>query len=169
MIVFKDLIPDSEKEGVLRRFLSRVDMTPSGCWIHRSPPSQEGYAQHMVKYKNLRAHRLSWFLHRGEPTAGLVLDHICRNRRCVNPDHLREVTVRENTMFGIGPTAINSAKSVCKRGHPLTKDSVRISKDGSRICRPCECARHKRYKIRRRAAREVALQGAAPSEGGSEE
>lgn len=76
---------------------------------------------------------------------GLELDHLCRVRACVRPSHFEPVTHRENVRRGVGPTALNAAKTSCVRGHPYTSDSMRIEgKARGRRCRICERARKRR-------------------------
>lgn len=68
--------------------------------------------------------------------AGLQLDHLCRNIACANPEHLEPVTQRENVLRGVGPTAINAAKTTCIHGHSLADAYINPS-SGSRMCRAC--------------------------------
>ncbi|WP_074848189.1 HNH endonuclease signature motif containing protein [Gordonia westfalica] len=73
-----------------------------------------------------------------EPIAdGKVIDHLCRNTRCCNPQHLEVVTPVVNTMRGVGRTAVNARKRYCKRGHALAGENVRIDGRGYRHCRSC--------------------------------
>lgn len=68
---------------------------------------------------------------------GMDLDHTCRNRGCVNPEHLEPVTTQVNTLRGIGPTAENARKTHCKHGHPLEGDNLYVDPEGKRKCRAC--------------------------------
>ena len=91
-----------------KRFWDRVEKTES-CWNWISPINQAGYGQIKVNYKAIRAHRFSWELHNGSIPEDKIIDHICHNRRCVNPDHLRVVTHAENMENLSGPRADNTS------------------------------------------------------------
>lgn len=138
-------------------FWSRVEKT-STCWLWRGSISRYGYGQFMSARKSWRAHRYVWELTRGPIPQGLVLDHLCRNRSCVNPDHLEVVTNRENVRRGIGPTAINARKQTCNNGHPLSGENLRIDEDGARLC--IVCARRRSLKSTRKVRGETRICGA---------
>jgi hypothetical protein len=91
----------------------------------------------------------------GPKPEGMVIDHLCRNRACVNPLHMEIVTHRENTLRGEGITAVNARKTVCKRGHPLSGENVRMTSKG-RHCIACnKIIGHQSY-LKRKAARKLA-------------
>jgi hypothetical protein len=75
---------------------------------------------------------------------GLVIDHLCRNRGCINPTHMEPVTNAENVLRGEGPTAVNARKTHCKRGHPFDDVNTYVYAKG-RACRMC-------HQLRQRAA-----------------
>ena len=134
------------------RFLSRIGKpTHFGrwlCWPWIGGIDKQGYGRLSAPrtprsklWTPLLAHRYSYEYFIGPIPFGLVLDHKCRNRCCVNPKHLDPVTNGVNTLRGNGPAAMNARKTHCKRGHSLSGSNVRIAtfKNGkkSRICRKC--------------------------------
>ena len=124
------------------RFWGYVRKTKA-CWVWLGGTGQ-GYGKFAVKQntcKTVRSHRFSYELIKGPIPKHLIIDHLCRNKLCVNPDHLEAVTCRENTMRGIGPAAINSRKTHCKRGHAFDKQNTYINKKNQRICRTCNRVR----------------------------
>ena len=107
-----------------------------------------GYAVlHMRPIQRLRrAHRLYYELEKGPIPKGLTLDHLCRVRCCVNPDHLEPVTLVENVMRGESLFAQQVKRTHCPQGHPYAGDKLRITRKGERKCRTCDRDQHrKRY------------------------
>jgi hypothetical protein len=123
------------------RFWSKVEKQFCGCWLWQMPLTDRGYAQFQAnKKKSMRAHRVAYEMMKGPIPADLELDHLCRVRHCVNPDHLEPVTHRENVMRAKdGFPARQAAKTHCKRGHPLSGDNLLPNKlkKGSRACKTC--------------------------------
>ncbi|OGR27289.1 MAG: hypothetical protein A2139_07850 [Desulfobacca sp. RBG_16_60_12] len=72
----------------------------TGCWLWQGEINRNGYGRVWVNGKRLMAHRVTYEAFHGPIAPGLVLDHLCKNRQCCNPDHLEPVTVRENTIRG---------------------------------------------------------------------
>lgn len=118
------------------RLKPKIDATDD-CWIWRGSTSTVGYGQFHVWGRLVTAHRFVYELYVGPIPEGLVLDHLCRNRQCVNPAHLEPVTHRINILRGEGAGARNAAKEECPRGHPLTPENVRPSPRGFRRCSTC--------------------------------
>lgn len=129
---------------------SRIHFDPdSECWLWTGSKFPTGYGVVQFGPRAHRftqsAHRYVYQLHKGSIPDGLVLDHLCRVRECVNPDHLEPVTNRENILRGIGPSAQLAAKTHCKNGHEFTPSNTYVPPDGSarRVCRTCRRAKAK--------------------------
>lgn len=113
--------------------LVRPDLGP--CWEWTAARNKKGYAIFNYHGGNT-GHRFAYIHFVGEIPSGLVLDHLCRNRGCVNPGHLEPVTNRENIMRGEGSAVINSKKTHCKRGHEFTPANT-VMTHGGRNCLTC--------------------------------
>jgi hypothetical protein len=127
-------------------FWAKVDrLTPGECWEWTAYRNAGGYGMYCIGRAKYRAHRLAYFLVHGEPAAGLDLDHLCRNRACVNPSHLEPVSRQENLRRGIG----HGSETHCPSGHSYA--DAYIERVGSRRCRPCSIERGKANYLLRRA------------------
>lgn len=126
------------------------------CDLWDGSKDRGGYGRQKVNGINLPVHRLAWEAVNGPVPDGRVLDHLCRNRACLNPTHLEPVTGRENTLRGIGPTALNALKTHCKRGHPLSGKNLQKLPGGRRGCASCKRtaanARYAKRKLESRAS-----------------
>jgi HNH endonuclease len=109
--------------------------TPCLTWI--AYKTAAGYGRISWQGKNCLAHRVAYEVLVAPIPEGLTVDHLCRNRACVNVDHLEPVTQGENVRRGTNPFAINAAKTHCKRGHEFTEANTRVSKAGNRNCITC--------------------------------
>lgn len=144
-----------------RRFWSRVDKS-GDCWIWKANDKTSRYGRFETRGQHGRrkvaAHRIAWELLRGLVPDGMELDHLCRNTRCVNPDHLEPVTHRVNVLRGEGICARRLRRTHCPHGHELTPENIRPSRAGGRLCLACyvrrrreECDRLKEQRARARA------------------
>lgn len=132
-----------------QRFWSKVSISENGCWEWTGAKFGTGYGLFTVEKgtKSIRAHRWSYANSIKPLTPGLVLDHLCRNRGCVNPLHLEEVTHRENIKRGIGPSApFLNGQNHCARGHEFTAENTKIY-NGKRQCRICRRVGEKRRRL----------------------
>ncbi len=139
-------------------FWSRVEVkNTKECWNWKGPVASHGYGDMQVndgqRYRHLRAHRVSMHLFGNVIPEGMVVDHQCKNKLCVNPAHLRIVTSKTNSLENsVSVTARNNAKTHCIRGHEFNESNTYklIGKSG-RQCRECKSILDKKYKAQKKA------------------
>lgn len=136
------------------RFWSKVQIQHNGCWEWTAGKNEKGYGCfYSPAHANHKAHRWAYEALVGPIPDHLQIDHLCRNRSCVNPAHLELVTAQENISRGL-VGQYQSKKTHCKQGHPLKPCKEYTKKDGSisihRFCPICQnrCAREWRIKHR---------------------
>jgi len=131
------------------RFLAKVEIT-SSCWNWKGV-KEKGYGRFYINGKRFRAHRISYELFNGPLIKGLCIDHLCRNHSCVNPNHLEQVSLKENILRGSSFSAINNKKTHCPQGHPYSGGNLYIDTNNSRRCLICKCHTSNKYsrKMRR--------------------
>ena len=119
---------------LIERFVMKIKVAESGCWEWQNSITQ-GYGKFWNGKKCIRAHRFSYQLYKGCIPKGLEIDHLCRNMRCVNPDHLEAVTHLENCLRGNGN--YKARLTHCPHGHSYDEKNTYTSPKGERICRTC--------------------------------
>ncbi len=129
----------SDEQIVLKRILDRTKKGQGdGCWIWQGVPAGKGYGQIIYKGVRMQVHRAVYEVLVGPIPDGLQIDHRCRTRLCVRPDHLEVVTCRENVRRGNGPAAINARRTHCKRGHEYVQVPYGGRQGrGRRVCNIC--------------------------------
>jgi hypothetical protein len=135
-------------DTLVERFWAKVDRSDnSSCWVWTGCVLRNGYGQIVVEdNKKDYAHRVAYEIEYGPITPGLVIDHLCENRRCVNPGHLAMVTHRQNILRGSAQSALNHRKTTCVNGHPLvvvgSQRRCRICKNANARARRAETTTH---------------------------
>ena len=128
------------------RFWAKVSIGV-GCWIWIGGKTNAGYGKLRLGrdcgFRTELAHRIAYEMFHGPLSIGQQIDHLCRVRSCVNPEHLEPVSSRENILRGRGISAQNASKTHCHRGHPLTGDNVYVppKRPNVRNCKACRKAR----------------------------
>lgn len=156
------------------RFWPKVEKTET-CWLWTAALSPMGYGRFRgADGRTVQAHRFCYELIRGPIPDGLDLDHLCRVRNCVRPDHLEPVTRTENWRRGLGRfnlagvTAAQRAKTHCPQGHPYDEANTRYKpRPGGGVNRVCRaCARDQAYFAKHGRARVAPRGGGLLPRGG---
>ena len=132
------------------RFWAKVEKTET-CWLWTGAVSPNGYGKFGVTWTPRRQtspHRFVWESEVGSIPAGMTIDHLCRNKICVNPSHLRVASPRDNALAGTSPFALNSQKRQCLRGHPFDLLNT-YYQSGTRQCRQCKRLRGRLHRERK--------------------
>jgi hypothetical protein len=141
-------------EPYYSRFWAKVEKTET-CWLWHGSIGYFGYGtfwlgRHCGKKAGVYAHIFSYQMSIGKIPDGLQLDHLCRVRHCVNPDHLEPVTRKENILRGMSPMARQARQTHCIYGHSLA--DAWVSSTGHRLCRACNRRKSRALYARRRDA-----------------
>jgi len=135
--------PSSVSE-VIDRFMQKFSVDSNGCWVWTEGRYSSGYGEFWNGERNMVAHQFAYELFVGPIPDGLEPDHTCRQRACVNPEHLDPVTRRENIARGESHIARQMEQEVCHRGHELSGANLYVHR-GHRHCRACRRDRMNRY------------------------
>lgn len=129
-------------ELAVKRFMAKVEIDEkTECWLWTGSINMGGYGQFGIgsltdnTRRLILSHRFSFEVFRGEIPAGYQIDHLCRVRRCANPNHLQPVTQQENIRRGEGGQHW-AKKTHCPKSHPYSGNNLRVY-DGRRFCREC--------------------------------
>lgn len=136
----------------LDRFTAKITVESPGCWIWTASTNPQGYGVFRLGGKAVGAHRAAWALLVGSIPPGLEVDHLCRVRNCVNPDHMELVTQKVNMARGsvyVLMAARFAAITECKHGHPFTPENTGTHTGGRRYCKTCKKQRLREYEKRR--------------------
>lgn len=126
------------------RFIEKLTVKDDGCWIWNAALNNDGYGIFNFELKCIKAHKFSYIHFKGQVPDGLEIDHKCRVRNCVNPDHLEAVTHAENVRRGdVGKLVGQRKKEIthCPRGHEYNLDNTYLQKTMTgkkhRSCKIC--------------------------------
>ena len=134
-------------EKRMKAFLAKIKPVKSGCWEWTGALS--GHNCSYPYYQNRRAHRVSYECYKGSIPKGLTINHDCNNTRCVNPEHLTAMSLRNNLLLGTSFVAVNARKTHCKHGHEFTPENTYAKAQGCRDCKICRKAAHGRFKSKK--------------------
>lgn len=129
------------------RFWAKIDAS-GACWMWTASTNGVGYGQFWNGSRLVKAHRWSYERFVGPIPDGLQLDHLCRNRACVDPAHLEPVTGRTNVLRGATVVAAKAKQSHCIRGHLLAGGNLYVEPGGrKRKCKTCQTVQHKTRRV----------------------
>lgn len=144
------------------RFWSKVERRTNECWPWQSTLNRGGYGVFSISGSMRLAHRIAYILTKGPIPGDLQIDHLCRNRKCVNPAHMEPVTCRVNVIRGIGPATVRArcaklmaTRTHCKHGHLWIPDNIGQNR-GHQICLICTKAIGEKKRKKAAAARKAA-------------
>lgn len=140
----------TKPRDVRDRIRESVIVDESGCWIWQRYIGSAGYGSMTADGKSGQlAHRVSYEAFIGPIPAGLQIDHLCRVRDCVNPEHLEPVTPRENVMRSpVAVASVHARKTSCANGHEFDSANTYLTPTGARVCRACNRQAVAAYKRR---------------------
>jgi hypothetical protein len=137
----------------INRFFRKVDIVAGSECLVWTGEINNGYGRFLLRGKRVRAHRFIWEHSEGKIQDGMLMDHLCRNRACVNTLHLRVVTPKVNvTENSNSLQAFNKNKTHCINGHPFSAGNTLKRRVDGRLCRECNRNRCKIYRNKNKEA-----------------
>lgn len=125
------------------RLTMQSEVMPTGCIEWRGFINPKGYGRARLGGVKTTVHRVAFMVHVGPIPEGFEIDHLCRNRCCINPAHLEAVSHAENTLRSDNVVGVNARKTHCHRGHEFSpENTVRLS-GNRRECRTCRNTRYR--------------------------
>ena len=141
--------------------MSKVAIDENKCWNWTGHITKNGYGVTSISSKQYMAHRYTYEWKFGKIKDGLVIDHLCRNRKCVNPDHLEAVSLQENINRGLlgnlkhlRDMPYSKTRTHCPLGHELIGDNLYITKRGFKSCQICSKEYQKKYREKNKKLKE---------------
>lgn len=128
----------------LTYIVHRIERSDEGCWEWTGSDNGTGYGTYGIAGTKGYSHRLLYTRCVGPIPDGMVIDHLCRNTRCCNPEHLEPVTPAENALR----SPLIGAKTRCRHGHDFTPENTYTSPAGARRCRACQARRNRERRAR---------------------
>lgn len=140
----RDALGRYTAQSVRERFEAQHEPEPnSGCWLWTGVVDRLKYGSMEIDGRKAMAHRVAHLLYKGMIPPRLTIDHLCRNRMCVNPAHVEAVPQRVNVLRGVGIAARKTQQTHCDNGHEYTAQNTRRRKGRWRMCRACFNARRR--------------------------
>lgn len=138
---------------ILGRLKAKTRTTEAGCWEWIGFLLPNGYGRISWNGEKQYIHRVAYEIFAGPISAGLEIDHLCRNRACWRPSHLEAVTRRVNTLRGESFAATKARQTHCVNDHPFDDANTYFAPNGTRKCKECRrVARQRSYRKQREAA-----------------
>lgn len=139
----------------MSRFNQKYNILENGCWEWTGKIEKSGYGRFWKNGKSVFAHRFAYEIFNGVIPEKLTVDHLCKNRKCVNPNHLDLATRHENARRGNNKIANNKSITHCPQGHEYDIINTYVKLNGERACKVCSKLRNKKIKLQQKIQRRL--------------